>query len=386
MRAPLPFDAESRGSSVNELRTPPGSAMPWPVQWNLRMYPATPVALLHDALTEDGIDPAPMLATAGLSLAQAQSPETRMSRQQLLAACKAVTGMGVNASFAFRSGLRTRLSYFGMYGFALMSAPDLRTMLQFSMARQGLMASLVRLWSQQHGDEVEIRVDPLSHQQLDARLYRFMVELHFGIFHRGWCDLSSADFKPMRLCVTYPECASTREIAASLGVEVRFGQPTNLFVFDASWLDARPQFGNLIAHESVRDVCAALGAQLKGQSGLARVIGKSMLAHHGRIPSLEGMAAALGMSERELRRKLHAEGTSYRQIHDDVRAQVAMKYLRDTTLPVEAIAVTIGYDDAANFRRAFRRWTAMTPVEYRASIAPLEVGKQWPGIGGIGVL
>lgn len=325
--------------------------------------------LLHDALVDEGIDPAPALAAAGLSLAQARSPQTRISRQQLLAACKTITGMGVAASFAFRSGLRTRLTYFGMYGFGLMSAPDLRTMQQFAIEQQGLTASLVRLRTQQHGAEVEIGVDPLSHRELDARLYRFLIESHFGIIERGWSDLTGADFTPLRLCVTFAQSASTREIAASLGAEVRFEQQANVFVFDASWLDARPQFGNLIAHDSVRDVCARLAAQLKEQSGLAGRIGESMVTSYGRIPSLAAIAAALGMSDRDVRRKLRAEGTSYREIHDDVRSQVAMKYLRDTALPVESIAAAIGFDDAANFRRAFRRWTGKSPAEYRMSIA-----------------
>lgn len=349
---------------------PQRGAIGLPVQWNLQIYPAIPFALLHDALSEEGIDSAPMLAGAGLGLAQARSPATRVSRQQLLSGCKAVAGMGVAAPFAFHCGLRTRLSHFGMYGFALMSAPDIRTMLRFAVEQQSLVASLVRVWVQRRGDKVEIGIDPFPHVDMDARLYRFLVEAHFGVAQRGWCDLTGADFTPLRLCVTFPECASTRAIAASLGAEVAFCQQTNSFVFDAAWLDSRPQFGNLIAHDSVREVCANLAARLKEQAGLAGRIGRQMVTDYGRIPSIGHMATTLEMSDRQVRRKLRAEGTSYRAIQDDVRSQVAMKYLRDTALPVEAVAGAVGFDDAANFRRAFRRWAGKTPAEFRTSIAP----------------
>lgn len=369
-----PPTAKRVGFMVKELRMPQGSGMTLPVQWNLRLYPATSIALLHDVLVEDGIDSAPVLEATGLSLEQAQSPETRISRQHVLHACKAVTGMNVIANFAFRCGLRTRLTYFGMYGFALMSAPDLRTMLQFSVEQQGLAASLVRVWAQRRGGEIAIGVDPLSNLEIDARLYRFLIELHFGVLQRAWCDLTGASFNPLRLYVTFPACDSMREVAVSLAAEVLFSQQSNLFVFDASWLDTRPQFGNLIAHESVREACARLAVQLKEQSGLAGRIGKSMVTNFGRAPTIGDMAAALGMSEREVRRKLSAEGTSYREICDDVRSQVAMKYLRDTALPVESIAAAIGFDDAANFRRAFRRWTGKAPVEYRVSVVPPDAG------------
>ncbi|HRO88188.1 MAG TPA: AraC family transcriptional regulator ligand-binding domain-containing protein [Chiayiivirga sp.] len=357
---------------MKELRTPQDSAVALPVQWNLRAYPATAITLLHDVLVEEGIDPEPVLAAAGLALAQAQSPDTRVSRQQVLAAYKAVAGMDLAPTFAFRCGAHMRLTYFGMYGFALMSAPDLRTMLQFSVEQQGLTAALVRLWAQAHDSEVALGVDPLSHVQIDARVYRFLVEMHFGVAQRAWCDLTGAEFRPLRLGVTWPASDSTREVVASLGAEARFAQSDNAFVFDAHWLDSRPQFGNLIAHDSVRNVCAVLSAQLKEQSGLAAQVGKLMVADYGRVPGIERMAATLGMSERELRRRLHAEGTSYREIHDDVRAQVAMKYLRDTSLPVESIAAAVGFNDAANFRRAFRRWTGKTPGEYRAATAPAD--------------
>lgn len=328
-------------------------------------------------MADEGMDAAPVLAAAGIDLAQARLAATRVSRQQLLAACKAVCDMGVAALFAFRCGLRTRLTHFGMYGFALMSAPDLRTMQQFAVEQQHLTALLARGSVRQHGHEAEICIDPFPHLDMDARLYRFLVETHFGIIQRGWCDLTGADFRPLRLCVTYPECASTREIAASLGAEVLFAQQTNAFVFDASWLDSRPQFGNLIAHHCVCEACTHLAAQLKELSGLAGRIGQSMVTGYGRIQGIGDLAAALGMSDREVRRKLRAEGTSYRAIHDDVRSQVAMKYLRDTALPVESVAAAVGFDDTANFRRAFRRWTGKTPAEYRTASAPLDAG--WHG-------
>lgn len=109
--------------NVMEQTTPQGDCGALPVQWHLRLYPATPLLALHDALVEEGIEPAPVLAATGLNLAEARSPATRVSRQQVLDAFGAVIGMGVPAPFAFRAGLRTRLTYFGMYGFALMSAP-----------------------------------------------------------------------------------------------------------------------------------------------------------------------------------------------------------------------------------------------------------------------
>lgn len=71
------------------------------------------------------------------------------------------------------------------------------------------------------------------------------------------------------------------------------------------------------------------------------------------------------MSERTLRRRLEAEGTSYQAIVDSVRNHLAQQYLMDTDLSVVEIGSLVGFDDLANFRQAFRRWNSMSPAQFR---------------------
>ena len=77
------------------------------------------------------------------------------------------------------------------------------------------------------------------------------------------------------------------------------------------------------------------------------------------------MAEQLHLSERTLKRRLSAEGTSFRKLADQVRAQLAEQYLNNTGLTVADIAALVGYDDVSNFRTAFRRWFSTTPQNYR---------------------
>ncbi len=94
---------------------------------------------------------------------------------------------------------------------------------------------------------------------------------------------------------------------------------------------------------------------------------KMMLSHPPGQLSEEAAAAALFISKRTLARRLAKEGTSYRQIRDDILSQQASKYLSDDHLSVEAIAALLNYHDSSNFRRAFKRWFSMTPDQYRKS-------------------
>ncbi len=83
----------------------------------------------------------------------------------------------------------------------------------------------------------------------------------------------------------------------------------------------------------------------------------------GRV--LQPVAKALRTSARTLRRRLQMQNTSFRQLSDELRTDVALRYLRGTEMTNDDIAFALGFSDAANFRHAFRRWTGGAPNDYR---------------------
>ena len=73
-------------------------------------------------------------------------------------------------------------------------------------------------------------------------------------------------------------------------------------------------------------------------------------------PTLAAIAKLLEVSDRSLRRQLREQGISFRGLLDELRMRIALRYLRTTRLANEDIALALGFSDATNFRRAFRRW------------------------------
>ena len=88
---------------------------------------------------------------------------------------------------------------------------------------------------------------------------------------------------------------------------------------------------------------------------------------NGIYPSIIEMATEENVSSRTLIRHLRDEGTTYQQLLDTVREELACWLLLKTDLSVEAIAERLGYEDTSNYSRTFRRWTGMTPREFRLS-------------------
>lgn len=73
------------------------------------------------------------------------------------------------------------------------------------------------------------------------------------------------------------------------------------------------------------------------------------------------------MTPRTIQRKLASENTSYLELVENVRRNLAMEYLKTTALTMEEVAVRLGYSDAPSFSHAFKRWTGVSPGSIRES-------------------
>jgi AraC-like DNA-binding protein len=82
-------------------------------------------------------------------------------------------------------------------------------------------------------------------------------------------------------------------------------------------------------------------------------------------PGVEDTASRLGVTVRSLQRLLAAENYSYKRALDEIRAELARAYLSTKTASLSEVTYLLGYSDASTFNRAFRRWTGLTPLEYR---------------------
>jgi AraC-like DNA-binding protein len=82
-------------------------------------------------------------------------------------------------------------------------------------------------------------------------------------------------------------------------------------------------------------------------------------------PSQELIAADLSVSNRTLQRKLKDEGTSFMDLLQDTRLQLAREYLRQPGRSVVETAYLLGFSEPSTFSRAFKRWTGRAPAEYR---------------------
>ncbi|MEM8606967.1 MAG: AraC family transcriptional regulator ligand-binding domain-containing protein [Myxococcota bacterium] len=178
--------------------------------------------------------------------------------------------------------------------------------------------------------------------------------------------LSGTPLPDARILLTHPRPAWASEY------ETRVRGVTFCFDEEVCAIDMPISFGatpcitaDEAAFQHAVRLCERAEAQRQGDGDLAQRVLDRLLDRQGDYPSLTEMAKGLYMSNRTLIRKLKAQGTSYQTLLDDVRQELAVWYLRQTDLTVEAIAERLGYRDTSNFSRTCKRWFGMTPRSIR---------------------
>lgn len=259
-------------------------------------------------------------------------------------------------------GLRGRISDFGILGYALLSARDLRQAIE-------LVSRYYEIFDPVISFEFE-SVPPYVH----ARAVESSELGHFEIFaHEATLACTAAIARvlldepvaPTRLTLSYREPPHSGRYPALFGCRPEFDAPHTSIQFEARHLNASLRLSNQEMAEICRQQCERIHAA-KDQGSLVSKIKKGLLETPGQFPSMDDIAAALGMSVRSLRRHLSADGVTYQELFDQVRRDLAVDYLRNSLLTVEQIAQLVGYGEAANFRKAFRRWTGKAPGEFRS--------------------
>ena len=186
---------------------------------------------------------------------------------------------------------------------------------------------------------------------------QFMVALMVRLMRYGAGRDWNPDVVNFR-AATVPNPATRRLVGEA---EVRCGQTTTSILFPGRrWVDRG---------EPDRDEATRYGRSRGEWSRVDDLVGSLREAVRAYLPDgspdIKLAARLSSMSVRTLQRRLSELGMTYSQLLEELRHDTALSLLRDPSLKVSDIARELGYRDPAIFTRAFRRWTGVTPSEYR---------------------
>ncbi|MGH8461381.1 MAG: AraC family transcriptional regulator [Stenotrophobium sp.] len=159
--------------------------------------------------------------------------------------------------------------------------------------------------------------------------------------------------------------AMLAEFAAYFDCPVQFRAEENALLIPHEWMQRPLPMAN---PELARQNDRVVVEYLRRFDG-ARVSEKVRAELISRLPAGEParahVASALNMSEKTLQRRLSGEDSSYQQILDETRSELAQQYLRESRASVCEVTFRLGFSDQSSFTRAFKRWTGLSPGEFR---------------------
>ena len=177
--------------------------------------------------------------------------------------------------------------------------------------------------------------------------------------------LSGADVSPLEVGLSYPEPESRREYERVFRCPVGFGQEESYMILDPAIADLPVLYANTALLERVEAYAVEFLSSLEEWDAATRQATRLILSRLADDSlSLRSVAKDMSMSVRTLQARLGAEGRRFGELVGELRLSLAKKYLRER-FTVEEITCLLGFSEPSVFRKAFKKWTGLTPGEYR---------------------
>lgn len=323
--------------------------------------------LLLALLARQGVDPARLLAEAGLPPAalDADEPVDGARVQALAAAAMRESGrpwLGLDL------GAGGAVFSHGALGQAAAASGSLRQALELAARFIGLRAPMLRLSLRPRGEGLAIVVDTTL--PLPPALRRFVLEAALLMLEHLLRALSGRDLAGARLDLPWPAPPWAPHYPAYFSAAPRFGARQARLWLPAALADAPCPGADPVALAAARAECERRLAAGSAGRDLVAALRRRLLRCEGAYPDAATVAAEQCLPVRSFYRALAREGVAWRELLDEARRERARGLLLDTDLPMEAIAERLGYADASNLSRCLRRWFGAGARELRRRTAP----------------
>jgi AraC-like DNA-binding protein len=308
--------------------------------------------------------PEALFRAAGIDAGIINDPHALIARSKSDALMRALAERIGDPAFGLRAAQCWHPSNLGTLGYAWLASSTLNTALK----------RLVRYWHIVIAD-VAVRLDETPEgvefvhtpPKLDNAPDGIRGDIVLAIINDMCRTNFGQGFSPRRVAFRHPAPADARPYETLFRCPVSFGADANRLLIGHAEADHPLPTGN-------RDLAAAHDRILVEQ--LARSDKRNVVARF-RVSLLERMtsgevseediAGDLHMSRRSLQRRLAEADASYQSLVDDTRRDMALRYIQDPAKSATDITFLLGYSQQSVFTRAFRRWTGMSPSEYRSS-------------------
>ena len=322
---------------------------------------APSVGILWQVIESRGLDPAPLFAAEGIDLKLPVEPGTRLSYHAVDRVRARAVELSGDVDLALRFADYVHPSQLGALGYAWLASATLRSALDRMRRYFRVLNDHGRcLLREANGllhidlDLSEGSVNPKARDDGQLAYLVTLMRMNMG-----------PAFDPVQ--VRFPHATPEDRTAydALFRCELVFGAESNGMTITLADADAPLANANHLLAQLNEQVVSRRLAQLDHANVVART--RAAITEQlssGQLTD-ESVAGALHMTSRTMHRRLRKDGTSFRELLNDVRKDLAEAYIGDRTLTLTEITFLLGFSEPSSFSRAFRRWTGQSPSAAR---------------------
>jgi len=314
------------------------------------------------ALESEGIEPREVFREAGVDFKSSSDPLIRLKNEEIGRLFAVATKLTRDPYFGIKVGMMFQPSNLHALGYGLMASSTLRDFFKRVENYFRLVSQAADFRNYEEGDvavlEARNITSDVCHETQDTYvvfMLRFMRDLYQKPLDPVWVEM-------LRPC---PE-AGPQPYLDYFNCPARFGCEFTRIALDVRVMDDELHGANPELALQNDEVVIRYLQEMDKSDIVTWVRGLIIKNLSSGTLSKTSIASQLHMSPRNLQFKLAAQGTSYQEILDTTRKELALAYIEQRRLAITEIAYLLGFTDSANFTRAFRRWTGKSPSEFRS--------------------
>lgn len=331
---------------------------------NNSKIPGTYLLAISDLMNDFGIEQAEWLRESPYSyiepsLASEPIPFTVFSALALRA-----MSLSKNPNLGVVIGQRLTLQSHGILGYTILNCSDLLSAAKLLEKYISLRVTFLKIKLCYVNNNFSLQLEesfPLNEMQ------RFLLDAVLFSIKSIFSQLNPSLNKKITISFPYDRQANTNYEDLS-DCSLLFNQLYASVCIPKLHISNPILFSSSSAYIEAEALCKKELSQLVHEDSYTNKVKRKLLANTENFPPQNIMSSMFNMTSRTFHRRLVDEGTSYREILDSIKKQLAINYIENSELSVKEISYCLGYDGYGSFNRAFQRWTNLSPSEYRLSI------------------